>query len=100
MKDCTISDKLSEQEIPRHKPENFYNYTELQLSERRQTLKAMHRDFPNLPWAWLEMVYDVEKNTPKEEIDEIINKKMWEGPGKFTPGAFCSGKEQSEEEIL
>ena len=47
------------------------------------------------------MVYDVEKNTPKEKIDEIINKKMWEGPGKFTPGAiFLPTNEESFLEFL
>jgi len=49
--------------IPRHTPSNPYNYTSAELLERKQTLKALEEVYPNLPFAWLEMVYDFEKNT-------------------------------------
>ena len=74
----------SHDEIPRHQPSNPYNYTNLELAERKNTLKVMERDYPKLPYAWLEMVYDFNKNTPKEEVDKIINESLWEGPGRFT----------------
>ena len=72
--------------IPRHTPSNPYNYNAAQLVERKKTLKDLAEVYPNLPFAWLEMVYDFEKNTPREEIQKIINNKSWEKPGKFTPG--------------
>ena len=49
--------------IPRHTPSNPYNYNGAQLAERKKTLKDLAEVYPNLPFAWLEMVYDFEKNT-------------------------------------
>ena len=70
--------------IPRHTPSNPYNYNGAQLAERKKTLKDLAEVYPNLPFGWLEMVYDFEKNTPREEIQKIIDNKSWEKPGKFT----------------
>ena len=70
--------------IPRHVPSNPYNYSGAQLAERKKTLKDLAEVYPHLPFAWLEMVYDFEKNTSREEIQKIINNKLWEKPGKFT----------------
>ena len=73
------------EEIPRYKnEENHFNYTNLEKAERSKVLKDMERDYPRLPYAWLEMVYDWHKNTPKEEVDDIINSGKWEGPGQFS----------------
>ena len=72
--------------IPRHTPSNPYNYNAAQLAERKKTLKDLAEVYPNLPFAWLEMAYDFEKNTPHDEIQKIITDKLFEKPGKFTPG--------------
>ena len=70
--------------IPRHIPDNPYNYTTLQLAERKRALKDLVRDYPDLSLGWLEMAYDFHANTPQEEIKRIIGEKLWEGPGKFS----------------
>ena len=72
--------------IPRHVPSNPYNYSGAQLAERKKTLKDLAEVYPHLPFAWLEMAYDFEKNTSREELQRIIHEKLWEKPGKFTPG--------------
>ena len=72
------------EEIPRHVDENLLNYTPLEKAERSKALKDMGKDYPNLPYGWLEMVYDYWKKTPKDEIEEIINKDKWAVPGKFS----------------
>ena len=84
-----MADNLSNEMIPRHTPSNPYNYSGAQLAERKKCLKDLEEVYPNLPFAWLEMVYDFEKNTPREEIQKIIDNKSWEKPGKFTlpPGS-------------
>lgn len=69
--------------IPRHKCENRFNYTNIQLAERRKVLKDLEKLYPHLPYGWIEMMYDFEKNTPKEEIDEIINTGKWETESKY-----------------
>ncbi len=71
-------------EIPRHVPENHYNYTNVELAERKKALRDMERDYPHLPFGWLELVYDFEKNTPPEQVEKIINEGLWESPGKFS----------------
>ena len=89
MADNSGADELSNETcacIPRHTPSNPYNYTNVQLAERKKTLKDLAEIYPSLPFAWLEMAYDFEKNTSREEIQRIIHEKMWEKPGKFTPG--------------
>ena len=73
-----------ETELKRHKPENPYKYTNVELAERKKALRDMERDYPNLPYQWLEMVYDFNKNTPEDEVKKIINEGKWEGPGHFS----------------
>jgi len=70
--------------VRRHVPENPYNYTKLELAERKKALIDMHRDYPTLPVSWLEMVYDFNKNTPEDEVNAIINEGRWESPGQFS----------------
>ena len=89
MADNSGADELSNETcacIPRHTPSNPYNYTNVQLAERKKALKELAEIYPSLPFAWIEMAYDFEKNTPYEDIQSIINEKKWETPGKFTPG--------------
>ena len=76
--------------IPRHVPENPFNYTKVQLAEKKKALMDLQRDYPNLPFAWLEMAYDFEKNTPKEEVEKIINEGLWEVPGRFSSNSSNS----------
>ena len=70
--------------IPRHVPDNPYNYSPEDLIVRKKALRDLVLDYPTLPVGWLEMAYDFEKNTPQEEIKKIIADKLWEGPGKFS----------------
>ena len=71
-------------EIPRHQPENPYGYTNLQLAERKKALKDMEKDYPHLPFGWLEMVYDYVYNEEPEKIKQIINEGKFETPGNYT----------------
>jgi hypothetical protein len=71
-------------EIPRHEPENPYNYTPLELAERKKALRDMERDYPDLPFGWLEMVYDWHAHQNADVVKEIINQKTFECPSKFT----------------
>ena len=65
-------------------PENPYNYTKVQLAERKKALRELEQIYPNLPFGWIEMCYDFEKNTPSEEVEDIINTGRFEVPGKFS----------------
>ena len=70
--------------FPRHKEENPFHYTQLEKAERVKAIRDMAKDYPNLPGAWLDMAYDFCKNTPKEEMEDIINSGKWEKPGRFS----------------
>ena len=70
--------------IPRHQPDNPLNYSDLQMAHRKKALLDMKKDYPNLPDGWLEMAYDYHENTPKEEVEEIINSGKWSVPGMFS----------------
>ena len=85
-------------DIPRYVEPNPFNYTKVQLAQRKKALLDMKKDYPQLPEGWLEMVYDVHENTPKEEILDIINNGRWETKGKFS-GAI-GGTLESAMEIL
>ena len=80
----TFSDEEINCELKRHLPENPYNYTNEELAERKKALKDLEKDYPHLPFGWLEMVYDWHKSTDPEEVTKIINEKTWEVPGKFS----------------
>ena len=67
-------------EIPRHVEANPFNYTEKQKAVRRKAIKDMGRDYPNLPHLWIEWLYDVIQNKPVSEVEEIIEKNLWDVP--------------------
>ena len=69
---------MTNQSVPRHKPENPFKYTSLQLAQRSKALKDMERDYPNLPYAWLELAYDFVANEDENKINDIINSGAWE----------------------
>ena len=73
------------EEIPRHEPENPFKYSKLQLAERLKALKDLERDYPRVPYAHLELVYDFVRNTPPEEVNKIIESGIWEKPPPKTP---------------
>ena len=78
--DCNEKEEV----IPRYIPENPYKYSIIQIAERKRALRDLVTDYPTLPYGWLEMAYDFEKNTDPEEIKKIINDGLWEGKGMFT----------------
>lgn len=69
--------------LPRHKPNNPYKYSNTELAVRKTALKAMKRDFPDLPQLWLELVYDTTNHIPSDELEKIINEGQWEYESKY-----------------
>jgi cell fate (sporulation/competence/biofilm development) regulator YmcA (YheA/YmcA/DUF963 family) len=61
-------------DIPRHKAENHFNYTEDDLAEKALALEKMKAIYPTVPLYYAEMVYDLCKNTAQAKIDEIKQK--------------------------
>ena len=88
--DCNEKEEV----IPRYIPDNPYKYSIIQIAERKRALRDLVTDYPTLPYGWLEMAYDFEKNTDPEEIKKIINDGLWEGKGMFTK--YLNGNCNSE----
>ena len=58
--------------------------------DRIQAIKAMYRDYPEMPYAWCEMVYDFVTNHP-ERAERII-KGLEEIPPPKDRKIICPGK--------
>ena len=75
---------ISDLSLNRYEEDNFFNYTPTQKSIRRKAIRDMCKDYPTLPEAWMEMLYDWSQYTDIDEQHKIINEKLWEKPGKFS----------------
>ena len=60
--------------IPRHKPENHFNYNEDDLAEKALALEKMKTIYKDVPLFYAELVYDLCKNTDQSKIEEIKQK--------------------------
>ena len=58
-------------DIPKHKPENPFNYTEDELAEKALALETMKVISKDVPTYYADLVYDLCKNTPQDKIDEM-----------------------------
>jgi len=68
--------------IPRHKPENHFNYTDDQLAEKKLAIEKLKIIYPTVPEYYAELVYDLCVNTEPEKIEEI-KKKIETTPFKY-----------------
>jgi hypothetical protein len=90
-----------ETDLPTYETPNPYNYTKVQLAKRKKDIKAMIRDYPTVPPMWCDWLWDVIENTPKEEVEKIINEGLWEVPSKFdkAPGGVLNTVEVFNEDF-
>ena len=68
----------------RHTLELIPGYTPVELATRSKHLKEMERDYPNVPYKWIEMIYDWHHSQSVEEVERIVNSGECERPGKFS----------------
>ena len=66
----------------RTKNDNHFGYTEDQLGEKKLAIKTMMELYPGVPYTHAEWVYDLCKNTPQKELDEIMGRVDSE-PSRF-----------------
>jgi len=69
--------------LDRTKNVNNYNYTEDELLERKIALKLMKDLYPLSNEYYNEMIYDLCKNTPADEMEKI-KKKIDDTPFKYS----------------
>lgn len=65
---------LEVKDIPRHKEDNPFNYTDEQKDAKRLALKTMKELYPEVNDYYAELVYDMVMNKTQEEIDAIKEK--------------------------
>ena len=65
---------LEVKDIPRHKEDNPFGYTDQQKDMKRLALKTMKELYPEVNEYYAELVYDMVVNKTQEEIDAIKEK--------------------------
>ena len=65
---------LEVKDIPRHKEDNPFGYTDQQKDVKRLALKTMKELYPGVNEYYAELVYDMCYNKTQEEIDAIKEK--------------------------
>jgi hypothetical protein len=83
MSEDKIVNATIDDEFERYQEKNHYGYTPLELSIKKKAVRHAIRDYPNVPEAWIDWLYDViEKGHSTEEIEDIINNNKWGGKPK------------------
>ena len=72
------------EEFKRAEPSNPFNYSKLDLAKKQQEVNAAIKDYPHIPAFYIEMAYDVVKNTPEDEMNDIIENNLWSNFKKQT----------------
>tara|TARA_R110000787_G_scaffold228187_3_gene335910 strand:- start:1392 stop:1742 length:351 start_codon:yes stop_codon:yes gene_type:complete len=58
---------------------NTCGFDDATLRRRDLEMKELIKAYPTMPEAWLELAWNYTEFTPKEEQDNIIKNKLWEG---------------------
>ena len=75
-----ISTQTLDDEFDRKKKYiNSCGFDDATLRRRDLEMKKLCKEYPNMPEAWLELAWNYTEFTPKEEQDDIIKNKLWEG---------------------
>jgi hypothetical protein len=81
-KDLNLGDFIDVANLPRKEKYNPFNYTELELIERKMAVDELEKKHPNVPRAWMEYAYDYCKNNDENEVKKVIDEGLWEKPLK------------------
>jgi hypothetical protein len=60
-------------ECPRHEMDNYRNYTNIELERKAKQIKVLHKDYPNVPEYWLDMLYDYLATKNEETLEKMVN---------------------------
>ena len=58
---------------------NACGFDDATLRRRDFEMRELIKAYPNMPESWLELAWNFTEFTPKEEQDNIIKNKLWEG---------------------
>jgi len=68
--------------LTRKEPENHFKYTDDELTDKKIALMKMKELWPDVSTYYAELVYDLCKNTPEEEVKKIMERTLNE-PSRF-----------------
>tara|TARA_Y100000310_G_scaffold293254_1_gene322710 strand:- start:1016 stop:1369 length:354 start_codon:yes stop_codon:yes gene_type:complete len=75
-----ISTQTLDDEFDRKKRyTNTCGFDDATLRRRELEMRELIKAYPNMPESWLELCWNYTEFTPKEEQDNIIKNKLWEG---------------------
>ena len=82
-----IESRTIDEEFPRtHRYPNAEALNEEQVRRRENDIKDLRDKYPTLPDAWIEMAWNFCELTPQEELDRIIQGKLWDKPSDVKRG--------------
>lgn len=70
-------------ELPRYEDPNVMGYTKLEKAEKLRCVKELEKMFPNLPWKWLDYIYDYHFLQDKTELEKRIEAGEFEKKSVF-----------------
>jgi hypothetical protein len=73
----------SDNEIPRHEPENPENLTKMELTERELAISAIMAQIPNASPKIVEMCWNYIRRNTVETVREQINTGFFDKPSEF-----------------
>ena len=68
--------------LSRKEAENPFNYNDDEITQKRLALKTMKELWGDVPELYASWAYDLCKNTPEDELKDIM-KKIEEEPSRF-----------------
>jgi len=69
-------------DVPRYVMPNPRNYTNMELEKKAKQIKVLHKDYPNVPEYWLDMLYDYLITKDDDTLEKMINTEIHSRPPK------------------
>lgn len=59
--------------LKRHEDENRQGYTNMEITKKREMVDELEKKYPNLPAAWLGMLFDWLHGKDDKELEDMVN---------------------------
>jgi len=66
--------------LERHKQSNPKNYTNMELTKKKELVDELEKKFPNIPAVWLDMCFDWLHGKSDDELEKMVNEHQITAP--------------------
>jgi len=87
--------------LERHKQSNPKNYTNMELTKKKELVDELEKKFPNIPAVWLDMCFDWLHGKSDDELEKMVNEHQITPPRdrEIKPGSIEIEKFVEETEV-